>query len=250
MHIGLIGGIGPAATEFYYRNLVKADQASDDDSRLELTICHAQASDLIRNIQAGDVDEQVGIFEVLANRLSAAGANALAVTSIAGHFCISELAKVSPIPIIDALSGLERALIQNGYTRVGILGNKVVMETRLFDSFRETEIVVPPGDSLNKVHEAYMSIAVSGVVSKDQRETIFQAGKKMCDEQGAQAIVLAGTDLFVAFDGYECGFKYVDSALVHIDAIHRASVENSDNQYGQGKLLTSRPPAVGVKQHE
>ena len=117
MHIGLIGGIGPAATEFYYRNLVKADQASDGDSRMELTICHAQASDLIRNIQAGNVDAQVRIFEVLANRLSAAGAEALAVTSIAGHFCISKLEKVSPIPIIDALSGLESALIQNAYTR-------------------------------------------------------------------------------------------------------------------------------------
>ena len=77
MHIGLIGGIGPAATEFYYRNLVKADQASDGYSRMELTICHAQASDLIRNIQVGDVDAQVRIFEVLANRLSAAGALSL-----------------------------------------------------------------------------------------------------------------------------------------------------------------------------
>src|SRR5690554_1539451 len=90
MHIGLIGGIGPAATGFYYRNLVKADQASGRHKPMELTICHAQASDLIRNIQAGDVDGQVRIFEVLANRLNAAGAEALAVTSIAGHFCISE----------------------------------------------------------------------------------------------------------------------------------------------------------------
>lgn len=230
MHIGLIGGIGPAATEFYYRNLVNSDQAAQGNNRLELTICHAHASDLIRNIQAGDVEGQVKIFEVLANRLSAAGADALAVTSIAGHFCISELAQVSPIPIIDALSGLERALIHNGYTRVGLLGNKVVMETQLFDSFRETEIVVPYRDSLNDIHEAYMSIAVSGAVSREQRETIFRAGKQMCDEQGAQAIVLAGTDLFVAFDGHECGFTYVDSALVHIDAIHQASVENSDNK--------------------
>lgn len=230
MHIGLIGGIGPAATEFYYRNLVNAHQLSGNGSQLELTICHAQASDLIRNIQAGAVGEQVKVFEVLANRLSAAGADVLAVTSIAGHFCISELEKVSPIPVIDALSGLENALIENGYTKVGVLGNRVVMETRLFNSFRETQIVVPPDESLDKVHEAYMSIAVSGAVTEEQRNTIFQAGKRMCDDQGAQAVVLAGTDLFVAFDGFECGFKCVDSALVHIEAIHRASLQKSDNK--------------------
>lgn len=230
MHIGLIGGIGPAATEFYYRNLVKAHRLSGTGSPLELTICHAQASDLIGNIQAGAVDEQAAIFVVLANRLRAAGADVLAITSIAGHFCIAELQKASPIPIIDALAGLEEALLENGHTKVGVLGNKVVMETRLFESFRETEIVVPPGQSLDDVHEAYMSIAVSGSVSEDQRNTIFQAGKKMCEEQGAQAVVLAGTDLFIAFDGYDCGFEYVDSALVHIDAIHRASLQTSDNK--------------------
>lgn len=228
MHIGMIGGIGPAATEFYYRNLVKASQLSDSGTQLELTICHAQASDLIRNIQAGAVDEQVKIFEVLANRLMAAGADALVVTSIAGHFCISELEKVSPIPIIDALSGLESVLIENGYRKVGVLGNRVVMETRLFNSFRDTELVIPQRELLDKVHEAYMSIAVSGTASEAQRNIIFQAGKKMCGDQGAQAVVLAGTDLFVAFDGYECGFKFVDSALVHIEAIRRASRQKSD----------------------
>lgn len=229
MHIGLIGGIGPAATEFYYRNLVRANQLSGNGSQLELTICHAQASDLIRNVQAGAIDEQVKIFEVMANRLKAAGADALAVTSIAGHFCISELEKVSPIPVINALSGLESVLLESGYGKVGVLGNKVVMETRLFSSFQNTEIVVPRGASLDKVHETYMSIAVSGNVTEEQRHIIFEAGRNMCVEQGAQAVVLAGTDLFVAFDGHDCGFEYIDSALVHIEAIHRLSLREPDN---------------------
>ena len=48
MHIGMIGGIGPAATEFYYRNLIKAYKAAN--KKLELTIVHAEASDVINNI--------------------------------------------------------------------------------------------------------------------------------------------------------------------------------------------------------
>ena len=39
MHLGLIGGIGPAATEFYYRGLVKAYASLE--ATLELTIVHA-----------------------------------------------------------------------------------------------------------------------------------------------------------------------------------------------------------------
>ena len=39
MHIGLIGGIGPAATEFYYRGLT--DRHAKSGTRLELTIANA-----------------------------------------------------------------------------------------------------------------------------------------------------------------------------------------------------------------
>jgi aspartate racemase len=40
MHLGLIGGIGPAATEFYYRHLVHAHAAAGRP--LELTIAQAE----------------------------------------------------------------------------------------------------------------------------------------------------------------------------------------------------------------
>lgn len=41
-HIGLIGGIGPAATDYYYRRIIAPYAESDLD--LELTIIHAHAS--------------------------------------------------------------------------------------------------------------------------------------------------------------------------------------------------------------
>ena len=39
MHIGLIGGIGPAATDFYYRGLIDRHRAAGIP--LECTIAHA-----------------------------------------------------------------------------------------------------------------------------------------------------------------------------------------------------------------
>jgi aspartate racemase len=35
---------------------------------------------------------------------------------------------------------------------------------------------------------------------------------------------LGGTDLFLAFEGRDCGFTVIDSARVHIDALYRASL--------------------------
>ena len=48
MHIGLIGGIGPAATEFYYRGLI--DRHASSNTALDLTIVHADVREMSRNL--------------------------------------------------------------------------------------------------------------------------------------------------------------------------------------------------------
>mgnify|MGYP006147969551 FL=1 len=228
MHIGMIGGIGPAATEFYYHNLVKSYKSANE--LLELTIVHAELSDLIGNIVSNSPDKQAEIFRKLALRLQAAGAETIAITSIAGHFCIPEFERISPLPIVNAIPALESELARRGLQRVGILGNRISMETKLFGGISSTEIVVPLGQELDAVHDEYMKMATTGKVDSRQRELLFTIGKGLCEKQGAEAVVLAGTDLFLAFDGHDSGFTVLDCALVHIDALLGMSVQISTNK--------------------
>ena len=60
MHIGLIGGIGPAATDFYYRGLIERHAASGIP--LELTIAHADVREMSRNLNNKDPGRQAEIF--------------------------------------------------------------------------------------------------------------------------------------------------------------------------------------------
>lgn len=79
MHIGMIGGIGPAATEFYYRGLVKAHTAAD--RRMDLTIVHADTNEMVQNLEDGATVKQAQIFSGFAKRLKAGGAEAVVITS-------------------------------------------------------------------------------------------------------------------------------------------------------------------------
>jgi aspartate/glutamate racemase len=53
MHIGLIGGIGPAATDFYYRRLIST--FASRKAALELTIVHADTPTLLKKCPAIEV---------------------------------------------------------------------------------------------------------------------------------------------------------------------------------------------------
>jgi len=222
MHIGLIGGIGPAATEYYYGKLAKAYSA--ENRIMDLTIAHADTPTLLGNLSHDAKDSQTRIFLEFVNRLQAAGADFAVVTSLAGHFCIRELEAVSPIPILNAIPVLDGYFAQEGLSRIGLLGTRAVMQSRLYGGIGSVDIVAPKGADLDATHEAYVSLATGGIATDDHRAFFANMGLRLRSKQGADAIALAGTDLFLVFDGAAFDFRVIDCAQIHIDAIIRHSM--------------------------
>jgi aspartate racemase len=217
VHIGLIGGIGPAATDFYYRRLIST--FASRKAALELTIVHADTPTLLGNLARKDTDSQVAIYMKLTNRLAAAGAECVAVTSIAGHFCIDAFKVSSVLPVVDMITAVDRALEHQAFARIGILGTRTVMETRFYGAISRVEVVPPSGQDLEDVHQAYVAMAASGVVTEAQSAVFHAVSKKLLSESGVEAIMLGGTDLALVFDERNAEFPLVDCAGIHADAI-------------------------------
>ena len=217
MHIGLIGGIGPAATDFYYRRLIST--FASKKAALELTIVHADAPTLVGNLASNDAASQVAIYMKLTNRLAAAGAKCVAITSVAGHFCIDAFKASSVLPIVDLISEVNRAIAQQAFKRIGILGTRTVMETRFYGSISRVEVVPPSGQDLQDVHEAYVSMAASGTVTEAQIAVFTAASKRLFKDSCVEAIMLGGTDLALVFNGRDVEVPLIDCAGIHADAI-------------------------------
>jgi aspartate racemase len=217
MHIGLIVGIGPAATDYYYRQLIAAAASAGND--LELTMAHADTPTLLRHQAEGNAQAQVDIFRRLTERMQRAGIARVAVTSIAGHFCIDAFKAVSSVPVIDLLDAVQREVKRRCVKRVGLLGTRVVMESRFYGVLEGVEVVAPT-DDLTDVHEAYVAMASAGIASTAHREVFMRAGQSLVRDCGCESILLAGTDLALVFrKGVEPGFDVLDCAEAHAKAI-------------------------------
>ena len=212
MHIGLIVGIGPAAAIVYYQRLCRAMAARD--TPLDLTMVQADIRPLIGNANSDGREAQARLFAPLIERLKAAGADCAALTSIGAHFCFEETRALASLPLVSAITPLDDHLVARGLGKVGILGTWVAMRTRLFGQMTQTEVVVPE-DRFQDVGQHYQDMAVSGLCPAESRKLMFDAGCRMMD-RGAQAIVLAGTDLNLAFDGEDPGFPVIDALDAHV----------------------------------
>ena len=228
MHIGLIGGIGPAATIAYYDRLTRL--ARDAGRPLELTIEQADMAELLANLGADRREEQAATYARLIDRLRAAGADCAAITSIGGQFCFAETERISSLPLVSSVASLDHHLAGAGLRRIGLLGAEVVMRTRLYGQLTRTETVILDGD-LVALGQTYVDIAGQGACTDEQRTTLFEAGRSMIEGQGAEAVVLAGTDLGLAFDAHDPGYPVVDALDVHVAvladlALDRRTIED------------------------
>lgn len=216
MHVGLIGGIGPAATIAYYTKLIAAfDRAG---LSLELTMTHADIKLLIPNASANQKEAQAEIFAKHLDQLAAAGCNVALITALTGHFCLEETLKRSPIPIVNGIDAIDRFCAEQGIKTLGLLGSPPVLQSKLFGLLNTPEVVAPQANT-DLLGREYMKLAHSGSCTPEQRAMFFKAGEDMIERQKAEAVLLAGTDLGLAFDGHSPGFRVIDALDLHVQDV-------------------------------
>ena len=217
MHIGLIGGIGLGATEFYHRRLVAGFAARK--APLHLTIAHADVEVETENLLADNRAAQAAIFAAHTKELAGAGAKCVVIPSVAGHFCIKEFEALSPLPPVNLLDAVAAHMAGLGLRRIGVIGTRTVMASRFYDRLPGVEIVPPPGADMDIVHDAYIEIALTGEVVPEQRALFDRMGQRLIAEHGCEAIMLGGTDLSLVYKHEKPPFAYIHCAAIHVDAI-------------------------------
>ena len=175
LHIGLIGGIGPAATAFYYQRIVRL--FAEAKTPLNLTIVHTDIGRLATNVKANNVLAQAEEYRRVTEQLAAAGADKVAITSFGGSFCADEFEKISPLPMMDGPTAMAEHLREAGLQRVGILGITPVMSSKLYGKLDGVCECLTPGDdgadAMQQVHADYKALAMGGVATDELRSRLF-----------------------------------------------------------------------------
>ena len=69
-----------------------------------------------------------------------------------------------------------------------------------------------------------IAMPASGVATEAQRLVFNIVSQKLLKEKGAEAIMLGGTDLALAFNQQDTAFPLIDCAGIHVDAIARLAI--------------------------
>src|SRR5512139_256995 len=201
--LGVIGGMGPAATADFFVKLVEETPASCDEEHIPTLIV---SDPRLPGRPAAILDHGASPLPALLavrDKLLAAGATMLAMPCNTAHYWYDDLARDCPVPfvsIVEASCDAARRTAAPG-SRIGLIGTRATLAGGIFDMQLKAagySLLLPTDDEMTGAILPSIRLVKQGR-SIQGGELLAPAVQALLD-RGAAAVILACTETPVALD--------------------------------------------------
>lgn len=213
--IGIIGGMGPAATVDLFDLIVENTQAACDQEHIHILIDNntniPDRTEAILHGTASPVKELCASAE----RLTAAGADFLIIACNTAHYYIDQIREKVSIPVLDMIEETALYVRKAGFRSAVILCTEGARKTGIFTERFEkhgVNVIYPDHDLQTEVSK----IVYVGIKSGKQEydTTRFQYALHQIVKETGAAAVLGCTELPIAQKKYHLQGEYVNPSCV------------------------------------
>ena len=212
MTLGIIGGLGPAATVYFLDLITRMTDASSDGEHLEILL-HSIPSTPDRTAYILGKSPHSPLPRIIeaGQGLVGQGARVIASPCMTAHAFHSELQRNISVPILNGITLTAKALQTAGITRAGIMATDGTVQTGLFQRElcdHRIKAVLPSDRS----QEAVMSLIYDDVKTGSPVDmNKFEKVKDELKENGAQCIILGCTELSLIKRDTDIGDGFADA---------------------------------------
>ena len=215
--LGVLGGMGPQATNTFYQFVIDRTDASCDQEHVNALILSDSAMPDRTAAILGTEEARRAVFDRLladARLLEGAGCTVIAVPCNTSHFFLDRVQEQVGVPILHMIRETARLLAAQGRRRPGILATDGTIQTGLYQkefSAAGIQAAVPTPEAQKLV----MSLIYDDVkAGRDCDPEKFAAIHRDLEAQGCDCGVLACTELSVFADKHHLPPFYVDAMAV------------------------------------
>ncbi|SCH16490.1 MULTISPECIES: aspartate/glutamate racemase family protein [unclassified Romboutsia] len=133
--VGVIGGLGPMATVYFYDMVVRMTDAKTDQDHIDMVIANrATTPDRTDYIIGKSKNSPVDILKKDAKRLENFGSDFLVITCNTAHYFYDEIQKSVNIPVLNIIEETVKHAKEQGHKKLGILATTGNISTNLYQN--------------------------------------------------------------------------------------------------------------------
>lgn len=220
--IGLVGGLSPESTVHYYEIICR--EFNRRAGGLNFPQISIQSLNLQQLVSLFEVNDWNGVASILLDaieRLHRAGAEFAAILANTPHNAYELIREASSLPILTIMDATSAALVRDGRRRIALLGTRPTMEYGFFQRHfqsRGINTIVPPETERIELDRIIWEELSHGLINPSSRRAAADMIRDP-SAQGADAVVLACTELSLLIKPEDCTCPLYDTTQLHAAAI-------------------------------
>jgi aspartate racemase len=228
--VGLIGGMSWPSTALYYERLNRAlERRCGPHQSFDGVVWNLNYATLYAAAQAGDWKRIETMICDAGRGLARAGCDVVVLTAVTAHLFAEQVAQASGRPGPHVLAGAADELDRLGVSRVGVLGTASTCGAAFLGKYigRNGRKVM----LLDPARQDEIDALIQSVLTTDGARTaggaVLQDAAAHLRALGAQAVVLACTELPLLLPIPDIGVPIIDSVALHVEDICNAITSNN-----------------------
>ena len=221
--VGVIGGLGPAATAEFLRRVIRWTDAASDQEHADLVVLqHSSIPDRTAHILDASAPDPGPALAADARRLEGLGVSAIVIPCNTARAFIDEIQGAVSIPVVDIVGAAvdDAVAFFPDATVVGILATSGTLASGTYDHALEALGVTAVAPSAAQ-QERVMELIYGQVKAGRPADRGLLAGAiEEVESRGAGVVILGCTELSVAASDWDFGPRVVDA----LDSLARRTV--------------------------
>ena len=221
--VGIVGGIGPESTIAYYRAIVAKVRARNENAGYPRIIINSiDASAMLALIPQQRFDDLATMLAREVDALGRAGADFALIAAGTPHLVFDDVRARTSVPLISIVEATRDVAVGLRLRRLALLGTRFTMDATFYaDALASAgiEVVAPPQNDRDYVHQRYMTDLFSGDIPQSTREGITAVVARMITADHVDGVIVGGTELFPLVEDFRrLGTAVLDTADIHAEA--------------------------------
>ena len=196
--LGIIGGMGPLATAFFYRKVVEKTPAERDQQHIEtIIVSDPIIPGRVDYILGRSADSPVPSIRRIVCTLENAGAERIVMPCVTAHYFYSEICEGFSVRIVNLLSEIGDYFAEKKIRRAGVLATSATIRSNVLQNdpgLNGTELLFPDEREMEETDRIIFRQIKAGKVADTKT---LQGIADHLVRRGAEQILVACTDLSV-----------------------------------------------------
>lgn len=227
--IGILGGMGPAATVELFQNIITGTRVKNDQDHIEIIILNDPKVPDRTMFILDQGENPIPIMKQNIERLQDAGASVIMIPCMTAHTFIEELQNGLSIPIINGIE-LINSYLQRYYPnkKIGLLATTGSVKSKVYQKYIKNEIIVPNEFAQKKL--MHLIYGKDGIKTGNTGELIVKDIQEIVEEMESKSIevIISGcTELGLVINSNNISIPVIDP----LQLLAKKAIELNDKQY-------------------